>query len=132
MYVRVSVGVGGDNDAWAAHRKDMLDLTTTKAHLAEIGRKPMNPRRTKNTDNVPYTEDPEPAFPYTYTYVALELGRLWIQLKDGRWAHTEKNHHVTLAYLPGMRELKMRKLQSDLQGMLGAWKKTRATPEKAA
>ena len=79
---------------------------------------------------MPYTEDPEPAFPYTYTYVALELGRLWIQLKDGRWARTEKNHHVALAYLPGMNELKMRKLQSDLQGMLDEWKKTRATPEK--
>ena len=36
MYVRVSEGVKGDNDEWAAHRKDMLDLTTTKAHLALV------------------------------------------------------------------------------------------------
>ena len=53
MYVKVSEGVRGVNDEWAAHRKNMFDLTTTKAHLAEIGRKPMNPQRTKNTDNVP-------------------------------------------------------------------------------
>ena len=130
MYMRVVVGVRRDNDEWAAHRKDMLALTTTRAHLAEIGRKPMNPQRTKNTDNVPYTVDPEPAHPTTYTYVALELGRLWIQLKDGRWAHTQINHHVTLSYLPGMSPLSMRTLQSDLQGMLNEWRKTRATPEK--
>ena len=128
MSVRVSEGTRGNE--WAAHRSDMLAVTTSTAHLSQIGRKPMNPQRTKNTDTVPFTVNPEPALPKTYTYISLELGRLWIQLRDGQWARTQISHHVTLAYLPGMGPSAMRKLRWDVQGMLDAWMNTRATPDK--
>ena len=127
MSVRVSEGTRGDE--WAAHRSDMLAVTTSEAHLSQIGRKPMKPQRTKNTDNAPFTVNPEPAHLKTYTYSSLELGRLWIKLRDGRWARTQISHHVTLAYLPDMGPVAEHKLRLELQGMLDAWRNTRATLE---
>ena len=107
----------------------MLAVTTSKAHLSQIGRKPMKPQRTKNADTVAATVNPEPAHPKTYTYISLELGRLWINLRDGRWARTQISHHVTLSYLPGMGPLAEHKFRLDLQGVLDAWRNTRATPD---
>ena len=86
--VNVYVLEGVHGDAWEEHRTTLLAQTTTKAHLAEIGRKLMKPEKCHDTNGVPFEQSTQPAVPGCYTYVALRLGRLWIQVKNGEWWRT--------------------------------------------
>ena len=127
VYVYVSEGAHGD--AWKEHRTRLLAQTTSKEHIAQIGRKTMKPEKCHDTNGIPFEDSPQPAVPRCYTYVALRLGGLWIQCKNGEWCRTRKTHyHVTLAYLPGMVDDKRWSLGHDLHDACHVWQVERRTP----
>ena len=128
--VQVCVSGGTHGDAWEEHRITHLAQTKSKAHLAQIGRKPMKDNnQCHDTNGVPYERSPQPAVPMHYTYVALYLGGLWIEDKHGQWWRTsDTRYHVTLGYLPGMVADKRRSLERDLRDVCDIWMVKRGVP----
>ena len=127
VHVYALEGVHGD--AWEDHRTTLLAQTTTQAHLAQIGRKPMKPEKCHDTNGIPFKHSTQPAVPRCYTYVALCLGGLWIKSKHGNWWRTyNTRYHVTLGYLPGMVADKRWSLQNDLCGACHVWLVKRGVP----
>ena len=120
--VFVYVSEGDHGDAWKGHRTRLLAQTTSKEHLAQIGRKTMKPEKCHDTNGIPFEHSTQPAVPRRYTYVALHLGGPWIMCKHGKWCRTyNTRYHVTLGYLPGMVADKRWSLQNDLCGACAVW-----------
>ena len=53
-----------------------------------------------------------------YTYVKLEVGRLWHPVRESQVC---RSHHITLAYCAPMEEADRQCLQTDLQRLLDKW-----------
>ena len=126
VYVQVSEGHHGDE--WEEQRTTHLAQTTSKEHLAQIGRTTVKPEKCHDTDGIPFTDSTQPAVPGCYTYVCLILGGLWIMCKDGWYCTYNTRYHVTLGYLPGMVANKWWSLQRDLCNACDVWKRLRRVP----
>ena len=127
--VNVYVLEGHHGDFREEHRTTHLAQTTSKEHLAQIGRTTVKPEKCHDTNGIPFKDSTQPAVPGCYTYVSLHLDGLWIRCKDGKWYRTYNTcYHVTLGYLPGMVADKRRSLQHDLCGACHVWQRMRNVP----
>ena len=71
VYVQVSEGHHGDE--WEEQRTTHLAQTTSKEHLAQIGRTTVKPEKCHDTNGIPFKDSTQPAvlgathmFPYTW------------------------------------------------------------------
>ena len=63
-----------------------------------------------------------------YTYIALWLGTLFTKSSSGQFVKTEAEHHITLAYLPGMHHELKCDIQWSLYDALLDWLDWRTDP----